>query len=96
MMQPPAEALCSDCPPVGYPTDKTRCAECPRHTPSAAALLEQLERWPKSHALSLIDSALRDERNAALERAAQTLDTPLGGSTYDAAARRIRGLLERQ
>ena len=22
--------LCSDCPPVGYPTDKTRCDECPR------------------------------------------------------------------
>lgn len=24
--------LCSDCPPVDYPTDKTRCADCPRHT----------------------------------------------------------------
>lgn len=24
--------LCEDCPPVGYPTDKTRCDECPRHT----------------------------------------------------------------
>lgn len=23
--------LCSDCPPVGYQTDKTRCSECPRH-----------------------------------------------------------------
>ena len=22
--------LCSDCPPEGYPTDKTRCIECPR------------------------------------------------------------------
>ena len=22
--------LCEDCPPVGSPTDKTRCAECPR------------------------------------------------------------------
>ena len=21
---------CSDCPPVGYPTDDTRCAVCPR------------------------------------------------------------------
>lgn len=21
---------CSDCPPVGYPTDRTRCEECPR------------------------------------------------------------------
>jgi hypothetical protein len=24
------EALCEDCPPVGYPTDETRCAPCPR------------------------------------------------------------------
>lgn len=23
-------SLCSDCPPVGYITDKTRCALCPR------------------------------------------------------------------
>ena len=22
--------LCSDCPPIGYPTDNTRCSECPR------------------------------------------------------------------
>lgn len=22
--------LCEDCPPVGYPTDGTRCAQCPR------------------------------------------------------------------
>ena len=26
-------ALCDDCPPLGYPTDKTRCLECPRRTP---------------------------------------------------------------
>lgn len=25
-----AENLCSDCPPPGYPTDKTRCGPCPR------------------------------------------------------------------
>lgn len=23
-------ALCENCPPVGYPTDKTRCTPCPR------------------------------------------------------------------
>lgn len=30
--QPAADAgsLCEDCPPVGYPTDKTRCDPCPR------------------------------------------------------------------
>lgn len=22
--------ICSDCPPLGYPTDKTRCNDCPR------------------------------------------------------------------
>lgn len=27
-----AGALCSDCPPVGYPNDKTRCLPCPRRT----------------------------------------------------------------
>lgn len=25
-----AAILCSDCPPVGYPTDRTRYEECPR------------------------------------------------------------------
>lgn len=25
-------ALCEDCPPVGYPTDKTRCTPCPRRS----------------------------------------------------------------
>lgn len=25
-------ALCEDCPPVGYPTDKTRCVDCPRNS----------------------------------------------------------------
>lgn len=26
----PPSALCADCPPVGYSTDKTRCSPCPR------------------------------------------------------------------
>ena len=26
-------AFCDDCPPLGCPTDKTRCLECPRRTP---------------------------------------------------------------
>lgn len=29
-------ALCSDCPPNGYPTDTTRCRDCPRRTAEAA------------------------------------------------------------
>lgn len=36
------DALCEDCPPVGYPTDKTRCAPCPRRvsTDEIEAVLE--------------------------------------------------------
>jgi hypothetical protein len=26
--------LCSDCPPIGYPTDETRCSACPRRSDS--------------------------------------------------------------
>ena len=26
--------MCEDCPPVGYPTEKTRCLECPRQPAS--------------------------------------------------------------
>jgi hypothetical protein len=32
-MRAPEESLCEDCPPVGYPTDKTRCTPCPRRSP---------------------------------------------------------------
>jgi hypothetical protein len=28
---PSVDPLCMDCPPVGYPTDTTRCTSCPRH-----------------------------------------------------------------
>ena len=31
------EALCSDCPPADYSTDKTRCAPCPRRNSSPEA-----------------------------------------------------------
>jgi hypothetical protein len=31
----PAFSLCQDCPPVGYPTDKTRCISCPRNQSEA-------------------------------------------------------------
>lgn len=32
------EMKCEDCPPVGYPTDKTRCSGCPRGRDLEAAL----------------------------------------------------------
>ena len=28
---------CEDCPPVGYPTDNTRCEPCPRREPNNQA-----------------------------------------------------------
>lgn len=31
------QALCSDCPPVGYPVDTTRCLPCPRRDEGIAA-----------------------------------------------------------
>jgi hypothetical protein len=31
--------LCSDCPPIGYPTDKTRCTPCPRRAQVSSAAL---------------------------------------------------------
>lgn len=36
-------ALCSDCPPVGYPTDRTRCDACPRRIPSLDEQVAQLK-----------------------------------------------------
>lgn len=30
-----ADTLCSDCPPIGYPTNKTRCLLCPRWSDKA-------------------------------------------------------------
>jgi hypothetical protein len=29
--------LCEGCPPIGYPTDETRCSACPRRTSDAEA-----------------------------------------------------------
>lgn len=32
--------LCEDCPPVRYPTEKTRCDQCPRRKSRATAAEE--------------------------------------------------------
>lgn len=34
----PVESLCSDCPPVGYPTEATRCTPCPRRCEPVASV----------------------------------------------------------
>lgn len=36
----PSQTLCEDCPPVGYPTDKTRCEPCPRRLNPTAVFKE--------------------------------------------------------
>ena len=46
---------CSDCPPVGYPTDETRCAPCPRR---AAATAPQGEGQPMSEADAISEAAM--------------------------------------
>lgn len=53
------ETLCEDCPPVGYPTDKTRCLPCPRRMtdPLTARLSELLA---KAKVLKLIGDAHRE------------------------------------
>ena len=50
------EALCSDCPSVGYPTDATRCTPCPRNSPTPASVPdgwaptdEQYRAWCATH-----------------------------------------------
>ena len=32
--------LCSDCPPIGYPSDVTRCSPCPRRIAALPAISE--------------------------------------------------------
>ena len=52
-----AVTLCEDCPPVGYPTDDTRCLPCPRR-PGADRL---------SWLLDLAAQAFREGRPAEAE-----------------------------
>lgn len=48
----PVESLCDDCPPVGYPTEKTRCLPCPRRVaaphPATAAGEQELPALPEA------------------------------------------------
>jgi hypothetical protein len=72
-----APALCSDCPPIGYPTDKTRCDECPRREPDRAwfqrvAVLARV--WPESDEANVpaaIVGAIQKYRRAMLTAPAQ-------------------------
>lgn len=46
----PIDGLCSDCPPDGYPTDKTRCLPCPRRTGGAVDMREAAAKVAESYA----------------------------------------------
>lgn len=52
------EELCSDCPPRWYPTDKTRCAPCPRRE------LDEADK-EVGHILAMLDSDMEAECLAA-------------------------------
>lgn len=61
------QTLCGDCPPVGYPTDKTRCLPCPRRTEQGApeagattALRDEIARIIDPH--SFCDIPFTDEQ----------------------------------
>lgn len=51
--------MCNDCPPVGYPTDKTRCLECPRRSGVRRFVL----LWGWARFLSRIDELRRQQEN---------------------------------
>jgi len=64
------DAMCGDCPPIGYPTDKTRCNTCPRKIPNfpigkfAQLAAETLEPPGLEKALGALSALLN---NPALE-----------------------------
>lgn len=45
-----SNALCSDCPPEDYPTDKTRCLPCPRRA-DVSGLVERSETYLRDNIL---------------------------------------------
>jgi hypothetical protein len=56
------ETLCEDCPPIGYPTDKTRCTPCPRRAPAPVASPPVHEAiasdpWPPTNVVAVTQSA---------------------------------------
>ncbi len=78
-------ADCEDCPPVGYPTDKTRCSECPRRTNVmadnelavlawTAGLRESIVHGLRSKGWSRIDA--ENEADDRIGRARSRIPTP--------------------
>jgi hypothetical protein len=44
-------ANCEDCPPVGYPTDRTRCTECPRRAKPIKPRRSTVDHDPRGYEL---------------------------------------------
>lgn len=64
--------FCEGCPPDSYPTDKTRCTECPRRRPAANKLAELRDRrdrfaaadmWSFAYAADCAIKAIEEESN---------------------------------
>ena len=67
----PVESLCSDCPPVGYPTEATRCKPCPRRAVPTESLGRDaepaggLDAAMRTNGLPAVSDALGYSRNFA-------------------------------
>jgi hypothetical protein len=84
--------LCSDCPPIGYPTNSTRCTGCPRrdirlNSPDADATLSLQER--AEHSFCSADPTLVEELADELARTNEAL-----AACQAQAAGRIRELVD--
>lgn len=80
-----AASLCEDCPPVGYPTDKTRCTPCPRRTLKANGLqqefdgaIQRLEAHPPCSIANMWQCGSCLTFNPLLSLACQGCKTPRG------------------
>lgn len=70
------DGLCSDCPPVGYETNRTRCAPCPRGTgeASSAERMEELrERVHYAEGTADANIARANEAEASKRRMEEAL-----------------------
>lgn len=59
--------LCEDCPPVGYPTDKTRCEPCPRRLANPVPLTGQEQAGARSSMDDEVEQRIQQQIDAAPE-----------------------------
>lgn len=73
-----AAGLCEDCPPVGYPTDKTRCLECPRRPAGSIFTPEAIEAASAEVERLTRELDITNADHIALWLEANLADSPLG------------------